>query len=68
MSLLQLLVEAVTDVTRTEDNEKLREKVNEALAVFNDYVKTQATETSKHQETPTDMHFADEGENEEPKA
>ncbi|KAI4172609.1 MAG: hypothetical protein LQ343_003456 [Gyalolechia ehrenbergii] len=52
----------------TEDNEKLREKVNEALAVFNDYVKTQATETSKHQETPTDMHFADEGENEEPKA
>ncbi|KAL8921556.1 MAG: hypothetical protein Q9208_005710 [Pyrenodesmia sp. 3 TL-2023] len=28
----------------TEDNDKLREKVTEALAVFNDYVKTQSTD------------------------
>ncbi|KAL8761136.1 MAG: hypothetical protein Q9184_002711 [Pyrenodesmia sp. 2 TL-2023] len=30
----------------TEDNDKLREKVTEALAVFNDYVKTQSTDPS----------------------
>lgn len=29
--------------TRIDDNEKLREKVDEALAVFNDYVKGQST-------------------------
>lgn len=34
------------DTSRTEDNDKLREKVTEALAVFNDYVKTQSTDPS----------------------
>lgn len=34
------------DISRTEDNDKLREKVTEALAVFNDYVKTQGTDPS----------------------
>ena len=29
------------DKLRIDDNDKLREKVDEALAVFNDYVKTQ---------------------------
>lgn len=29
--------------TRIDDNERLREKVDEALAVFNDYVKGQST-------------------------
>ena len=29
------------DKSRIDDNDKLREKVDEALAVFNDYVKTQ---------------------------
>ncbi|KAL8949196.1 MAG: hypothetical protein Q9222_004673 [Ikaeria aurantiellina] len=37
----------------TEDGEKLREKVNEALSVFNDYVKTQGNETSGDQEAST---------------
>ncbi|KAL8902351.1 MAG: hypothetical protein Q9207_004772 [Kuettlingeria erythrocarpa] len=30
----------------TEDNDKLREKVTEALAVFNDYIKTQTADAS----------------------
>lgn len=32
------------DKLRIDDNDKLREKVDEALAVFNDYVKTQNTD------------------------
>ena len=38
------------DVLRIDDNEKLREKVDEALAVFNDYVKTQNTDGVTQQE------------------
>jgi len=34
-------LEVQTDGHRINDNEKLSEKVDEALAVFNDYVKTQ---------------------------
>ena len=54
---------------RISDNDKLSEKVNEALAVFNEYQKNQqksdATgpqETSQSNDTPT------EGETEENKA
>ncbi len=36
----------ITDGSRTEDNDKLREKVTEALAVFNEYMKTQNTDPS----------------------
>ena len=36
----------LTDQIRTEDNEKLREKVDEALAVYHDYAKTQGQETT----------------------
>ena len=32
------------DRLRIDDNDKLREKVDEALTVFNDYVKTQNTD------------------------
>ena len=35
---------------RIDDNDKLREKVDEALAVFNDYVKTQNTDSVTQQE------------------
>ena len=35
---------------RIDDNDKLREKVDEALAVFNDYVKTQNTDGVTQQE------------------
>lgn len=68
MSLIQPIVEAATNVIRTEDNEKLREKVNEALAVYNDYAKTQGTDMSKQQDPATETHFGAEGEDEEPKA
>ena len=34
-------VYSYADMLRIDDNDKLREKVDEALAVFNDYVKTQ---------------------------
>ena len=53
--------------SRTEDNEKLREKVNEALSVFNDYVKTQGTETARNAEPSSDEPAA-EGDSEEAKA
>lgn len=56
-----------TDDIRTEDNEKLQEKVNEALAVFNDYVKTQGAETSRNPE-PSSDELAAEGESEGAKA
>lgn len=54
------------DIGRTEDDEQLRGKVNEALAVFNDYVKTQGTESSGDQEASSDDRPA-EGENGGPK-
>ena len=38
------------DKFRIDDNDKLREKVDEALAVFNDYVKTQNTDGVTQQE------------------
>ena len=38
------------DEFRIDDNDKLREKVDEALAVFNDYVKTQHTDGVTQQE------------------
>ncbi|KAL8730318.1 MAG: hypothetical protein Q9181_004705 [Wetmoreana brouardii] len=50
-----------------EDTDKLREKVNEALAVFNDYVKTQGNESSGDQEAVFDERPA-EADNEGPKA
>ena len=39
------MLEEVNDTNkpRIDDNDKLREKVDEALAVFNDYVKGQST-------------------------
>lgn len=33
-----------TDKARIDDNDKLREKVDEALAVFNEYQKSQGAE------------------------
>ena len=33
----------LTKLFRTEDNDKLREKVDEALAVYHEYAKTQGT-------------------------
>jgi len=33
-----------TDTSRIDDNDKLREKVDEALAVFHEYQKTQGTD------------------------
>ena len=38
------------DNIRIDDNDKLREKVDEALAVFNDYVKTQNSDGVTQQE------------------
>ena len=38
------------DEFRIDDNDKLREKVDEALAVFNDYVKTQNSDGITQQE------------------
>ncbi|KAL8833717.1 MAG: hypothetical protein Q9170_004116 [Blastenia crenularia] len=43
----------------TEDSEKLREKVNEALAVFNEYQKTQGPEGSRNQEATSDEPAAE---------
>ncbi|KAI4249886.1 MAG: hypothetical protein LQ352_005503 [Teloschistes flavicans] len=51
----------------TDDNDKLREKVNEALDVFNNYVKTQGNESGGNQEASNEESIA-EGEDEGPKA
>lgn len=37
---------------RIDDNDKLREKVNEALAVFNEYVKTQKLDATGSHDAP----------------
>ncbi|KAL9019170.1 MAG: hypothetical protein Q9185_003551 [Variospora sp. 1 TL-2023] len=51
-----------------EDNEKLRDKVTEALSVFNDYVKTQGTDSSRTQQDPSSEDPVVEGESEGAKA
>ncbi|KAL8639532.1 MAG: hypothetical protein Q9228_003447 [Teloschistes exilis] len=51
----------------TDDTEKLREKVNEALDVFNNYVKTQGNEPGGNQEGSNEEGMA-EGEEEGVKA
>lgn len=42
--------------------EKLREKVNEALVVYNDYTKSQSTETWNEQEGSSKAPAKEEGE------
>ncbi|KAL8698217.1 MAG: hypothetical protein Q9201_006692 [Fulgogasparrea decipioides] len=64
---LSVSQEVFADKCRIEDTDKLREKVNEALAVFNDYVKTQGNESSGDQEAVSDERPA-EADNEGPKA
>ena len=56
-----------TDEFRIDDNDKLREKVDEALAVFNDYVKTQNTDGVAQQEGGSSEHQPN-GEGEEAKS
>ncbi|KAL8958179.1 MAG: hypothetical protein Q9193_004713 [Seirophora villosa] len=51
-----------------EDNEKLREKVTEALSVFNDYVKTQGTDSSRTQQDSSSEEPVAKAENEGAKA
>jgi len=54
-----------TDESRIDDNDKLRGKVDEALAVFHEYQKTQGTEG------PADVDSSEQqanGEDEETKA
>ncbi|KAI4193188.1 MAG: hypothetical protein LQ348_002935 [Seirophora lacunosa] len=51
-----------------EDNEKLREKVTEALSVFNDYVKTQGTDSSRTQQDSSSEEPVAKAENEGGKA
>lgn len=58
----------MTDTPRTEDNEKLREKVTEALSVFNDYVKTQGTDPARNPQEPSSDEPAAEEEGEGAKA
>ena len=53
---------------RIDNNEKLREKVDEALAVFNDYVKNQGADGSAPQEGPSSEQQPNGGESEEVKA
>ena len=53
---------------RTSDDQRLREKVDEALAVFNDYVKTQGNDGSRPPEASTVDEPAAEGETEAGKA
>lgn len=52
---------------RIDDNDKLREKVDEALAVFNDYVKTQNTDGVPSQDVGSPEQQPN-GEGEETKA
>lgn len=52
---------------RIDDNDKLREKVDEALAVFNDYVKTQNTDGVTSQDVGSPEQQPN-GEGEETKA
>ncbi|KAL8811004.1 MAG: hypothetical protein Q9223_001987 [Gallowayella weberi] len=47
-------------VTLVDDTEKLREKVNEALTVYNDYAKNHGEESSGNQEASSDEPAADE--------
>lgn len=55
------------DKLRIDDNDKLREKVDEALAVFNDYVKTQNPDGVTSQEGGSSEQQIN-GEGEETKA
>lgn len=49
--------------SRIDDNEKLREKVDEALAVFNDYVKTQNPDgVTSHDGGSSEQQINGEGE------
>ena len=53
---------------RIDDNEKLREKVNEALTVFNDYIKTQKPDVNGSQDASAPEPPSTEGEAEGTKA
>ena len=50
------------DNIRIDDNDKLREKVDEALAVFNDYVKTQNSDGVTQQGGSSEQQPNGEGE------
>ena len=49
-------------MVRIDDNDKLREKVNEALAVFNDYIKNQKPDTAGPHDAPASEAIANEKE------
>lgn len=55
------------DQIRIDDNEKLREKVTEALTVFNDYIKLQKPDVTGSQDAPAPEASATEGQPEETK-
>ena len=55
-----------TDYPRIEDNDKLREKVDEALTVFNEYQKAQGSESATQESGPAEQQA--NGESEEVKA
>lgn len=52
---------------RIDDNEKLREKVTEALTVFNEYIKLQKPDVTGSQDAPPPDAPATEGQPEETK-
>lgn len=55
------------DHVRIDDNEKLREKVTEALTVFNEYVKLQKPDVTGAQDAPAPEAPATDGQPEETK-
>ena len=56
------------DRNRIDDNDKLREKVDEALAVFQDYVKTQGADGAAPQEGASAEQQPNGGEGEQASA
>lgn len=55
------------DKIRIDDNDKLREKVTEALTVFNEYVKLQKPDVTGSQDAPPPEVPVTEGQPEETK-
>ncbi len=51
-----------TNKFRIDDDAKLREKVDEALAVFNEYQKTQGTESSTQEGGSSEQQANGDGE------
>lgn len=62
------MVDSKADGIRIDDNDKLREKVDEALTVFNDYIKTQKPDVNGSQEASAPEPPTTEGEAEGTKA